>query len=153
MWLRFKPSKIILNDSNRFLKYTFVVDFDFDKKGYDVVSLAKNTKSLEWRIGTGKGDYKLATGCKFIPGSVIDSVEMGDSANCGDFCFVNKRCTHFNHFRNRCYLKRIFDADLVPSVYNDPDAICGFVVERVFIRLDISFKMDNRLKFIQIIII
>lgn len=125
--------KLFLNDSNIFLKYTFVFDFDFDKKGYDVLSLAENTTSLEWRIGTGNGNYKLATGCKFIPGLVIDNVEMGDGANCGDFCFANKRCNHFNYFENRCYLKRILGPNLEPSFYNDPDAICGFVVERVFI--------------------
>lgn len=75
--------------------------------------------------------YKWGTGCLFIPESDIDIIEIGNSASCAVSCFFNKLCTHFNYFKNRCYLKTIFDGTSEASAYNDPGATCGFIVERV----------------------
>lgn len=156
MWLCYRPGNI----SSLIIHLSYMIDLNFKiclisftYKVYEIEHLDEisTSESLEWRIGTGKGNYKWASGCIFIPKFDIETIAMGNSANCGDFCFADKRCTHFNYLKNRCYLKTIVDSDSKASVYNNPDAICGFMVERVyFITLHSSFYKVNRLYIIKI---
>lgn len=94
-------------------------------------------KSSKWRNGAGSGNYKWGPKCDFY-GNDFEKLSMEDSANCGDSCFNNKRCTHFTHHKGVCYLKLLFDKAIKP-VYKNEENICGFIVERVYIQFKTAF--------------